>query len=596
MSESCEVQQSVGPEDKLFVPHRKRLKHYYVTSSDGRSELHIDYGRKEITFDDERFFSFGERLVAETCFVAQSATQWGAGYTWEELSPMLEALVSEGILKRGDLAAESREGGLVASLLPPSTCPSPRFWNALECEGITRDLGKRTAEIGLLETFVPIYRVAHAAIDGDDRQVGEANVYPRALRLDRPTEWRVCQYAGSRYRDETPMNVTALKAMIKHWKPMMVSMLRIREEVGRRLGLKEGAAWSVGDLHTLACAVLALPAYVLQRGGGSSPQPPLHPVLSSLFRITDGIRMTTYEMFFFLKEKPKRADDPLTGAQIYDYAEHHGVFIGDTGVCAGPRPLIDEFLAAAVDGTPIAGADEVELPEEVARSLHQLPAALEYGLLGLQLWGLTLSTWLEMSRAYERLRTALAPIADTLGSTGVRLVAALDRDWEKLERVQISTDYERDVHFVAYKDAYERARRARLAPSGAATLEQAIAPVPGDARHAAASEQIRAALKAKLALPELGGEKLLDELTDALVRYLRVEQAIASAATSLQREINSTLARPQPNRTASARDFLLFYSLNGSVFPYLFDILEDELGLRIESDAMSFEISLRQAS
>jgi len=49
-----------------------------------------------------------------------------------------------------------------------------------------------------------VYRIPHPALDGDDRQVGEANVWPPGLRLDRETEWRVCQYPGSRYRDVAP--------------------------------------------------------------------------------------------------------------------------------------------------------------------------------------------------------------------------------------------------------------------------------------------------------------------------------------------------------------------------------------------------------
>ena len=62
--------------------------------------------------------------------------------------------------------------------------------------------------------------------------------------------------------------------------------------------------------------VLALPAFQLLKGGGSSPQPPLHPVLSSLFRITDGIRMTTYEVLFSI-ERTHRADEPMTAAELY---------------------------------------------------------------------------------------------------------------------------------------------------------------------------------------------------------------------------------------------------------------------------------------
>ncbi len=597
MSDSCAVRQVVERGDRLFVPHRKRLKHSYGVNGEGLRELRIDYGLKEVTFDDERYFAFGEQLVGLSSFVAESAVAWGAGYSWEELQPMLEALLTEGILKRGDGADEPREGGLVPSPLPPSVCPAARFWNTSECEGITRDVGKRSAELGYLETFVPVYRVAHAAIDGDDRQVGEANVYPPALRLERSTEWRVCQYAGSRYRDDNPMNVTALKAMIKHWKPMMVALLRVREELARRLHLA-GGPWTIGDLHTFACSVLALPAYVLQKQGGTTPQAPLHPVLSSLFRITDGIRMTVYEMFFLLSEKPKSPDTPMTASAMYDYAEQHGIFISDTGVCAGPKPLIDEFLTTAVDGLPISGAEEVTLAPEVEQALSELPAAIDYGLLGLQVWGLTSSTWLALARAYEALLATLRPLTGTLGPAGEQLLEALERDWHKLERVQISTPYEREVHFSAYKDAYERARKAlppTLAAASPLTLDQALVPVEESERHRVAATALRNSLQSRLSLPELGGDQVLDKLVEAISLYLREEHAVVAATIPVQTKLNELLRRPAPSRALSARDFLLFYALNGSVFPYLFDALESALGIVVAADSTSLEISQRAA-
>jgi hypothetical protein len=66
-------------------------------------------------------------------------------------------------------------------------------------------------ELAYLELVIPIFRVAHIAIDEDGRQVGEANFFPKPLRLDIPTEWRTCHYPGTRYQSQ-PMNVTALKS------------------------------------------------------------------------------------------------------------------------------------------------------------------------------------------------------------------------------------------------------------------------------------------------------------------------------------------------------------------------------------------------
>ena len=159
------------------------------------------------------------------------ATTWGPGYDWEEIRPLLESLLEEGIIKRGDGVGDQRNSAVAASLLPPSVCPLPRSWSLAECESITLDLANRAVEIGYIEAVVPVFRVAHPALDADGRQVGEANVYPPRLRLDRETEWRVCPYSGSRYRDDLPMNVTGLKAMTKHWKPIMATILEVRAEL-----------------------------------------------------------------------------------------------------------------------------------------------------------------------------------------------------------------------------------------------------------------------------------------------------------------------------------------------------------------------------
>lgn len=68
------------------------------------------------------------------------------------------------------------------------------------------------ARCGHFEAVVPSYRIAHPALDGEDRQVGEVNVFPPGLRIERATEWRVCQYPGSRFRDDIipPVNGRAL--------------------------------------------------------------------------------------------------------------------------------------------------------------------------------------------------------------------------------------------------------------------------------------------------------------------------------------------------------------------------------------------------
>jgi hypothetical protein len=587
--------------ERLYVPHRKRLAHAYTTNADGVRELRIDYGIKEVTFDEEHLFPFGERVVQEPSFTGADAIGWGPGYRWDELRPLLQVLVDEGIIKRGgseaphDVAEPRGGGGLVPSPMPPSTCPVARTWSLADCESISRDLANHALEIGHIEAVIPVYRIAHPALDADGRQVGEANVFPARLRLDVETEWRICQYSGSRYRDDLPMNVTGLKAMIKHWKPMMATLLAIRDELGRRLGTTN--RWTIGQLHLLACVVLAAPGYQLMKGGGTSPQRPLHPVVSSLFRITDGIRMTTYEMLFSV-ERTRRADEPLSAAQVYDYVEVNAILVGDTGVCAGPRPLIEEFLATAVDGAPPDGIAGLELPADVRALLAELPAVMDYGLYGMQAWGTSLSVWLEMSRTYQ----AVMPLFDAApGHAGsAKLVDRLRANWKVLQQLQIAADYERDVHLKAYAAGYEPSWRAAGKKVGPATLAEAIAPVPEGPAHRAVADQLRTMLRARAAHGELAGAldpAAVDHMVGALVTLIRHEQGILTSTATILGAINALLDRAPARRPLGVRDFLAFYGIASrpGAFPYLFDTLDAELGIRVDVTASTITATDRRA-
>jgi len=601
-SGSCPVRAPAPPLDpaeRLFVPNRKRLSHSYIINDEGNRELQIDYGLKEITFDDERFFAFGEQMVTETVFTGQAATSWGGGYEWSELQPLLETLLAEGILKRGDGVDDPRGTGLVESWLPPSQCPVPRSWSLAECEDITRDLGGRAVEIGYLEAVIPMYRIAHPALDGDGRQVGEANVFPQRLRLEHVAEWRVCQYAGSRYRDDAPMNITALRAMIKHWKPIMAVTLQIRDAMQARLGLPRNP-WTIGDLHILSCVVLALPTFQLMLRGGASPPVPLHPVLSSLFRITDGIRMTTDDAMFQINHV-RDPGELMTAAELHAFAEHHGVLINRTGVCAGPKHLIDEFLGTAVDGAPAEGVAELELPSEVSELLSRLPDAIDYGLHGMQVWGVSLAVYLAMSRAYEALlavfEPAAAPTDDDRDNACARLCPKLRADWSVLVRQQITLAFDREVHRKMYANAYERSRLALRTPVGPATLAEAIEPAPAQPMHAAVAEQLRRALRARFPRTELD-DAGLERVIDALILYLREEQAILATTLTLQESINTLLDRPRPRRPLGVRDFRVNYMMGaaGGGFPYLFATFEDELGIRVDCTASAIEVTDLRAS
>jgi hypothetical protein len=585
----------VGPDDQLSVPHRKRMHHAYVTSEEGVRELCIYYGIKEVTFDEEHLFPFGEQLVRQGSFTAGQATSWGPGYAWEELRPLFEALLAEGIIKRGAQTDDPRGGGLVPSQLAPSTCPVPRSWSAAECESITGDLGGRSIEIGNIEAILSVYRIPHPALDGDDRQVGEANVWPPSLRLDRDTEWRVCQYSGSRYRDDRPMNVTALKAMIKHWKPMMSAILEIRAEAKPRLA-RSNDAWAVSDMHLLSGIILSVPSYLLMKRGGTSPPSRIHPVLSSMFRISDGIRMVTHEMMFLSDERTRMPDEIVTAEDLYAFAERNGTFLAGAGVCAGPKAMIDEFLTTVFSGTAPERTESVVQAPEVRALLDDLPDAVDYGFLGLMSWSVVRSVWLGMSIVYKALRELFAtPVGES--ELGTRIRARLEDHWFKLNAAKIASDYERDVHLQVYVDTYEQSRRALRSPIGAPTLAERITACPERPEHVAAASQLREILTARFAGIDLAGVPVVEKMVELFVYYLREEQAVLASTAEIQAEINARLERPQPTRPLSVRDLRMTYAMYGGFiakFPYLFDMLEEELGFHVTCTATTIEITDRR--
>ena len=249
-------------DDELVLPRHRRTIVQYARSTEGATELRLYYGDKEISFDDPGLFVFGENLAKHARFVARTAATWGLGDDWPRTRVLLLRLIDAGVLFHADEAEGDAPGGdtVRPSPLPPATCPTARDW--ADCAAITHELTGRTVDPGHLELVVPIFRVAHIALDAEGRQVGEANVFPRALRLDVPTEWRTCNFPGSRYQTERPMNVTALKSMRAHWPQMMAGLLRVREAFSRRFPEADGA-WTVGHLERLATAVLALPTWQL---------------------------------------------------------------------------------------------------------------------------------------------------------------------------------------------------------------------------------------------------------------------------------------------------------------------------------------------
>ena len=188
------------PSEVLCIPRRKRLTHGRFKNEDGQEILHLFYGEVELIFDEPDIAPVGEQLMAVERFRAEEAMTWsnGAPHEWEKIRDLLQALIDQNVLKRlSETPAVGKEAFPQKLGLAPEG-REPRTFSAHDdrCPAITEEAYGRAFDLSNIEVLVPIYRVAHPAMDTDGRQVGENNVMPRTLFLDLPTQRKVCSFPG----------------------------------------------------------------------------------------------------------------------------------------------------------------------------------------------------------------------------------------------------------------------------------------------------------------------------------------------------------------------------------------------------------------
>ena len=583
----------LSPTTELLFPlHRRCITQY--AEEEGVMQLRVYYGEKEISFDEPELFAFGECLARQSRFVAGSALDWGQGYAWTTLEGLFTQLLEEGVLQlatAGELEAPATRGGARPSLLPPAPAATPQTWAS--CAAITAELTGHELPLGYLEMVVPIFRVAHIALDAEGRQVGEGNVFPRALRVEVDTEWRTCPYPGSRYLSDRPMNITALKSMRAHWGQMMAALGIIRAAYLRRFP-SAANGWTVGHLERLATVVLAVPTYALMRQQQPVDNGTLHPALASLFRVTDGLRMTMHQMLFVPIAEPTLSPDALlTSAEIFAYAERNYSFHSETGVCAGPQAMIEEFLAVVVDGASFKGADQVTLDPPLLQALADLDQAMDYALHGLQLYAVTFSIWPAMTRAYERLWSVLETPADAFSPA---VHALRDHLEDKIERLKtqsyLAHESWRSDRERVYDDMYQQCGLALGCPSDAPRLAVAIAPF-STPDHAIFADQLRWLLQQRCAADPRSPSPVLESLLDCVMGFIVQVQAVLRAAAPVQYAINGLLGRVQPDRPMQASEIDIHNLLQGEEtrrLPYLLSEIETLLGVSfgITKDTLTF--------
>lgn len=568
------------PSEMLSVPKRRRFVQNRVQSPDGREELHVFYGDREIVFDEPELLPFADQLLARDSFRAEEAMTWSNAepHSWEKIRELLTALLEHDVLKRAADAPSTAgpKRTFPATFGPPEERVPRTFGSGREaCEALTREALGRAFDPSNLEVVLPVYRVAHPALDRDGRQVGENNVTPRCAFLDLPTQRRECHYAGSRYQVDVPMNVTALKHMTSRWPELLSLTEQFRAAFLARLPAR-GTSLRAGELHVLSVCCLGAVGYVLVRGEAPLENGQLDGGLAAMFRLIDGVRLVTTEL---MRQRPAEHTCELgvNARGIADHAERNGLYHGIHGVCAGPQALIDEYLRVLCG----EARAPVEAEPSLASRLGDLEAALDYGLRAQRVEAIVRSFGSRQGLAYERWRAAFDTQAP-LSGLAERLAAPVDPARHPLLR----TDYplpeqlQLELSISRWMFAYAARGLSGAEPAGA-SIDAVLELDP------AAQARDRQRLAAFLArLPELEPlpPPLRDELARTAAEVFALERRCLHAVAEEQRQLNERLRRPA-GRPLMGEDLAVYTQPRSG--PPLARVLGEALGVSIDSDAQA---------
>jgi hypothetical protein len=568
------------PSEVLCIPKRKRLTHGRFKNEEGQEVLHVFYGEVELIFDEPDVAPVGEKLMAVERFRADEAMAWSNGepHAWEKVRDLLQALLDQQVLKR---VSESPAAG--AETFPPRLGLAPEGREPLtfsghddRCPVLTEEAFGRAFDLSNLEVIIPVYRTAHPAMDTDGRQVGENNVTPRTLFLDLPTQRRVCNFPGSRYQDDLPMNVTAMKHMAKRWPELLSLTEQLREALAARMPPRDPSRLSAGELHFVTVCQLAAVGYVLVRGVDPVPNGQLDGGLAAMFRLIDGVRLVTNEILR-LTAGAHGCDRPITAQAISDHAERYGVYRGTYGVCAGPPGLIDEYLRVLLG----EASAPIQVEPSAAARVGDLEAALDYGLLGQRVESVVRFLGASQGLLHERLRVTFeghGPRTELQEQVEAPIDARhypLLRDTHPLvETFQLELDVSRWM--------FARAGEALAGKVDGASLDEVMALDP--AAQAVSRRRLTELFAHALPAGKAVREPICSELAAVAADVFALERRCLRVVEREQGTLNERLRR-RPGRSLTGVDLAAYNRPRTG--PPFHTTLAQGLGVSVTSDAVS---------
>ncbi|HEY2030447.1 MAG TPA: hypothetical protein VGH20_14695 [Myxococcales bacterium] len=576
------------PNDVLFIPNRRRITHALLAGPEGRENLHIFYGAKEIIFREPELLPFGNELMKVERFRAEEARSWSkeSPYEWEKVRGLLEALIGEEILKRFDeTAAPAAARTFPATLGRNPEGRKPETYtgaNASLCPVITERVLGRPMELGNLEVALPIHRVAHPAVDKDGRQVGENNVVDK-LFLDIPTERKLCNYAGTRYHADAPINVTAMKHMSRRWPELLSLTEQYRAAFFEKLPPQDPNALRAGEVHLLAVGCLATVGYVMVRGEGPVANGELDAGLAATFRLIDGVRIVTTDMAREVAGA-NGCERIVNAKAIADYAERNSLYNDQYGVCAGPAALIDEYLRVLLDGQSAPIKAEPSLAERVG----DLDAAIEYGLHGSRVETMERVFGAVQGLLHERLRMAFDKHAPS-ARTKLREILQVPINRTNYPNLRDIHPLHEVMHMELRVGRWLFARARQGLPAELPGTLQAVDELWKVDASAQPALQERLAEFFAAAAPEYAElpHPLRFEIAAVTAEFFQIERSCLRAVSNEQALLNQRIRR-QPGKPLTGDDVAVY---NRRTTPSIANVLRTSLGIEIASDANSTVLS-----
>jgi hypothetical protein len=544
----------------------------------------------EIVFDDPRQFAFARGLATAANFAAHEAAAW-SGLSWNETAGLLTELVSSGVLIRGEgpPSAVRHDSRPMPDPLVPAPQSTPRAWT--DAASLMAALTGTALDSYWLEAVVPVFRVAHCFLDADGRQVGEANTFPPETRLAIKTDWRGCPYRGNRYQADKPMNATSLKVMRIHWRQILALLDRMRTAYLERCP-EARAGWTIGHVERLTCAVLALPSLLLLRQGDNVANGSLHPALSSLFRVTDGVRLVMHQMLFVPTYEPMHSpDESVDAATILAYADRNFSFHSEHAVCAGPQFMIEDMLGVLLEGREPKGGMAQALEPDLEAVALLADCAIDYAFLGLETFGTVFSLWPAMTRTYARLHRLLHE-ADSTGGGVAKLAKRFAGHFEALAtRSFLADESWREHREAVYDDMVAHCRESRTGKAAATRLSTELVPSSEQvARHAGAQQRLAQAIGTTLGK---GNSQLAESLAAEIIAFLLLGQLVIAGTDRVQAETARLLGRPAPTHRLTLDQLNLHNVLMGAdvrSLPFLPDEIGRCFGISIDVNADTIAI------